>query len=123
VKIASYNINNVNKRLPVLLRWLRESKPDVVCLQELKCEQQNFPAKQLEKAGYNSAWVGQRSWNGVAILAKGNARMQNRHTTRGELAIFLSFYQRINQYKLIKTRCSRAFPMLKVYLYTAIHHA
>jgi len=84
VKIASYNINNVNKRLPVLLRWLKESKPDVACLQELKCEQQSFPAKQLEKAGYKSAWVGQRSWNGVAILAKGKAPQVTRTNLPGD---------------------------------------
>lgn len=71
MKIASYNINNVNKRLPVLLRWLKEARPDVVCLQELKCEQKDFPEDVLKKAGYRSAWAGQKSWNGVAILGKG----------------------------------------------------
>lgn len=70
MKIATFNINNVNKRLPVLLRWLAEAAPDVVCLQELKCEQAAFPEAALEDAGYHSAWVGQRSWNGAAILAR-----------------------------------------------------
>ena len=84
MKIASYNINNVNKRLPVLLRWLGESRPDVVCLQELKCEQHSFPAEHLEKAGYQSAWVAQRSWNGVAILAKGGAPQVTRTALPGD---------------------------------------
>jgi exodeoxyribonuclease-3 len=71
VKIATFNINNINKRLPNLLRWLRKSKPDVVCLQELKCETKDFPEADLRKAGYSAVWQGQKSWNGVAILAKG----------------------------------------------------
>ena len=71
MKIATYNVNGVNGRLPVLLRWLQESKPDVVCLQELKAPQEKFPAKAIEDAGYNAVWLGQKSWNGVAILAKG----------------------------------------------------
>jgi exodeoxyribonuclease-3 len=84
VKIASYNINNVNKRLPVLLRWLAESKPDVACLQELKCEQQNFPAKALAGAGYQAAWIGQKTWNGVAILAKGQPPEVTRTSLPGD---------------------------------------
>jgi exodeoxyribonuclease III len=84
LKIASYNVNNVNKRLPVLLRWLRQAKPDVVCLQELKCEQSSFPAANIEKAGYASAWVGQRSWNGVAILSRGGAPHVTRTTLPGD---------------------------------------
>lgn len=70
MKIATYNVNNIMKRLPVLLRWLGDAKPDVVCLQELKCEQRAFPVEQLRKAGYHAAWVGQKTWNGVAILSK-----------------------------------------------------
>jgi exodeoxyribonuclease-3 len=70
MKIATFNINNVRRRLPNLLRWLRAAKPDVVCLQELKCTQDDFPAKELEKAGYGAVWHGQKTWNGVAILAK-----------------------------------------------------
>lgn len=70
MKIATFNINNVNKRLPNLLAWLRSAKPDVVCLQELKATQTDFPEDVLRKAGYSSAWVGQKSWNGVAILAR-----------------------------------------------------
>lgn len=71
MKIATYNVNGVNGRLPVLLRWLEEAAPDVVCLQELKAPQERFPEAALEKAGYGAIWHGQKSWNGVAILARG----------------------------------------------------
>ena len=71
MKIATFNINDVNKRLGNLLAWLEQSAPDVVCLQELKCEQWRFPFKALRAAGYGASWCGQRTWNGVAILAKG----------------------------------------------------
>jgi exodeoxyribonuclease-3 len=71
VKIATFNINNVNKRLPNLLAWLAEARPDVACLQELKAEDAAFPKAELEAAGYQSVWQGERSWNGVAILARG----------------------------------------------------
>ncbi len=70
MKIATFNINNVNKRLANLLAWLEQEKPDVACLQELKAEQQSFPIEALRAAGYEAVWVGERSWNGVAILAR-----------------------------------------------------
>jgi exodeoxyribonuclease III len=70
VKIATFNINNITKRLANLLAWLDASKPDVVCLQELKAEQAAFPADAIRAAGYNPIWIGQRSWNGVAILTR-----------------------------------------------------
>jgi exodeoxyribonuclease-3 len=70
MKIATYNVNGVNGRLPVLLRWLEETKPDVVCLQELKAPQEKFPEQAISDAGYNAIWHGQKSWNGVAILAR-----------------------------------------------------
>ena len=70
MKIATYNVNGVNGRLPVLLRWLDETAPDVVCLQELKAPQDKFPEQALKDAGYNAIWHGQKSWNGVAILAR-----------------------------------------------------
>ncbi len=70
MKIASFNINNVNRRLPNLLDWLRAAEPDVVCLQELKSTDAEFPAEALRTAGYEAAWRGQKSWNGVAILAR-----------------------------------------------------
>ena len=70
MKIATYNVNSVNARLPVLLRWLAETTPDAVCLQELKATPENFPEQAIKDAGYNAIWQGQKSWNGVAILAK-----------------------------------------------------
>ena len=70
MKIATYNVNGVNGRLPVLLRWLEEAAPDVVCLQELKAPQEKFPLKAIKDAGYYAIWHGQKSWNGVAILAR-----------------------------------------------------
>src|SRR4029077_10269960 len=70
VKIATFNINNVNKRLPNLLAWLRAAKPDVACLQELKSADAAFPAAALRRAGYQAVWRGEKSWNGVAILAR-----------------------------------------------------
>jgi exodeoxyribonuclease-3 len=70
VKIATFNINNVNKRLENLLAWLEEGRPDIVCLQELKAEDGAFPEEVLWRAGYRAVWRGQRTWNGVAILAR-----------------------------------------------------
>jgi len=70
MKIASFNINNIKRRLPNLLDWLREADPDVLCLQELKATDAEFPAPAIRKAGYEAVWRGQKSWNGVAILAR-----------------------------------------------------
>jgi exodeoxyribonuclease-3 len=70
VKIATYNVNGVNGRLPVLLRWLEEAAPDIVCLQELKAPQDKFPEKAIRELGYDAIWHGQKSWNGVAILSR-----------------------------------------------------
>jgi exodeoxyribonuclease III len=70
MKIATYNVNGVNGRLPVLLRWLSEAKPDIVCLQELKAPQEKFPELDINNAGYQAVWHGQKQWNGVAILVK-----------------------------------------------------
>ena len=78
MKIATYNVNGVNGRLPVLLRWLEEAAPDVVCLQELKAPQEKFPAQALEKAGYGAIWLGQKAWNGVALLARGTEPIETR---------------------------------------------
>src|SRR6188508_177653 len=74
MKIATYNVNGVNGRLAVLLRWLAVARPDVVCLQELKAPQEKFPEQALREAGYGAIWHGQKSWNGVAILARGDAK-------------------------------------------------
>ena len=81
MKIATFNINNVNKRLANLVGWLRSAKPDVVALQELKAADAEFPAPAIEQAGYGAVWRGQRTWNGVAILARGCEPV----LTRGEL--------------------------------------
>ena len=70
LKIATFNINNINKRLANLIAWLETAEPDVVCLQELKAEQNAFPESALRQLGYRAVWHGQRSWNGVAILAR-----------------------------------------------------
>jgi exodeoxyribonuclease-3 len=70
MKIATYNVNGVNGRLNVLIQWLEEAKPDIVCLQELKAPQDKFPLKAIQDAGYNAIWHGQKQWNGVAILTR-----------------------------------------------------
>jgi exodeoxyribonuclease III len=85
MKIATFNVNGVNGRLPVLLRWLAEAKPDVVCLQELKAPDQKFPEPAIREAGYRAVWQGQKSWNGVAILARGRAPMETRRGLPGDL--------------------------------------
>jgi exodeoxyribonuclease-3 len=71
MRIVTYNVNGIGARLPNLLRWLSESSPDVVCLQELKAPQEKFPESAIRDAGYGVIWHGQKSWNGVAILARG----------------------------------------------------
>ncbi len=85
MKIATFNVNGVNGRLPVLLRWLAEAKPDVACLQELKAPQDRFPEAAIREAGYGAVWHGQKSWNGVAILARGAQPVETR---RGLPAIY-----------------------------------
>jgi exodeoxyribonuclease-3 len=70
MKIATYNVNGISARLPVLLQWLTEKAPDVVCLQELKAPQEKFPLEAIQNAGYSAIWQGQKSWNGVAILSR-----------------------------------------------------
>jgi exodeoxyribonuclease-3 len=82
MKIATYNVNGVNGRLPVLLRWLNETAPDIVCLQELKAPQEKFPEEAIKNAGYEALWHGQKSWNGVAILVK---KTHAAHTGAGSL--------------------------------------
>ena len=82
MKIATFNVNGVNGRLPVLLRWLKDTSPDVVCLQELKSE--TFPESTVRKAGYEAIWQGQKSWNGVAILTRGKALVETRRALPGD---------------------------------------
>jgi exodeoxyribonuclease-3 len=84
MKIATFNVNGVNGRLPVLLRWLAQDQPDVVCLQELKAQPESFPLQAIEAAGYGACWLGQKSWNGVAILVRGGAPEVTRRGLPGE---------------------------------------
>lgn len=84
MKIATFNINNINRRLANLLDWLRADEPDVVCLQELKADHDAFPLAALEAAGYGAVWWGQRSWNGVAILARGVTPVLTRRSLPGD---------------------------------------
>jgi exodeoxyribonuclease-3 len=84
MKIATFNINNVNKRLQNLLDWLEESKPDVVCLQETKSTDRAFPKDAIRNAGYGAIWKGESSWNGVAILARGAEPIESRRELPGD---------------------------------------
>jgi exodeoxyribonuclease-3 len=86
VRIATFNINNVNKRLANLLDWMTATEPDVICLQELKAEDRAFPLAAIEAAGYGAVWQGQRSWNGVAILARGATPVLTRRALPGDSA-------------------------------------
>ena len=84
MKIATYNVNGINGRLPVLLRWLKEAQPDVVCLQELKAPQDRFPAQAIAELGYDAIWHGQKSWNGVAILSRLGTPVETRRGLPGD---------------------------------------
>jgi exodeoxyribonuclease-3 len=84
MKIATFNVNGINGRLSVLLRWLAEAEPDVVCLQELKAPDDRFPVAAIREAGYGAVWHGQKSWNGVAILARGNEPIETRRGLPGD---------------------------------------
>ncbi|HZA96196.1 MAG TPA: exodeoxyribonuclease III [Burkholderiaceae bacterium] len=84
MKIATYNVNGVNGRLPRILDWLSETSPDVVCLQELKTDDSKFPVHAFEHAGYSAIWHGQRSHHGVAILARGDRPTEIRRGVPGD---------------------------------------
>lgn len=84
MKIATFNINNVNRRLANLLAWLRAASPDIVCLQELKAANEGFPEAAINDAGYGAVWQGQRTWNGVAILARGSKPILTRRHLPGD---------------------------------------
>src|SRR5271166_4884647 len=84
MKLATFNVNGVNGRLPVLLRWLDETAPDIVCLQELKASQDKFPEGPIRDAGYGAIWHGQKSWNGVAILVRGADPVETRRGLPGD---------------------------------------
>src|SRR5712691_10632042 len=85
MKIVTFNVNGVNVRLPVLMRWLAEAKPDVVCLQELRAQDEKFPEPAIRETGYRAVWHGQRSWNGVAILARNKTPIETRRGLPGDL--------------------------------------
>jgi exodeoxyribonuclease-3 len=84
MKIATFNVNGLSARLPAVLRWLDESAPDVACLQELKLPSERFPAAALRDAGYEAIWHGQKSWNGVAILTRGEPPIERRRVLPGD---------------------------------------
>ena len=84
MKIATFNINDVNKRLGNLIGWLGAEKPDVVALQELKAADREFSKAAIEKAGYGAVWNGQKTWNGVAILARGCEPIVTRRELPGD---------------------------------------
>ena len=84
MKVATFNVNDVNRRLPNLLAWLDATRPDVACLQELKCATRDFPHGALERAGYGAVWQGEPRWNGVAILARGTAPVPTRRHLPGD---------------------------------------
>jgi exodeoxyribonuclease III len=92
VRIATYNVNGVNGRLAVLLRWLDEAQPDIVCLQEIKAPDERFPIAAIEAAGYEAIWHGQKSWNGVAILSKVGTPIETRRGLPGDPADLQSRY-------------------------------
>jgi exodeoxyribonuclease-3 len=92
MKIATFNINNVNRRLDNLLRWLAVAEPDVVCLQELKATDKQFPRAAIDAAGYGAVWRGQSAWNGVAILARGREPVLTRTELPGDPADTQSRY-------------------------------
>lgn len=92
MKIATFNINNINSRLDILLAWLAVARPDVVCLQELKAGDGNFPRSAIEAAGYGAVWRGQKTWNGVAILARGSDPVMTRNELPGDASDSQSRY-------------------------------
>jgi len=84
LRIATFNVNGIHARLPALLQWLAETRPDVACLQELKTSDATFPAEAIRAAGYGVAWHGQKAWNGVAILARGAEPLEIRRGLPGD---------------------------------------
>jgi exodeoxyribonuclease III len=84
MKISTYNVNGINARLPALLRWLDHTRPDIACLQELKASGEKIPSQAIEQTGYGAAWHGEKGWNGVAILARGEDPKDVSRTLHGE---------------------------------------
>jgi exodeoxyribonuclease III len=101
MRIATFNVNSINARLPNLLRWLDETGPDVVCLQELKAPQEKFPEEAIRAAGYGVVWHGQKSWNGVAILARGADPVEITRALPGDLDDLHSRYLEATTHGLI----------------------
>ncbi|RYG52794.1 MAG: exodeoxyribonuclease III [Chitinophagaceae bacterium] len=101
MKIATYNVNGINGRLPVLLRWLKEAKPDVVCLQELKTTDDKFPFQAIHEAGYHAIWHGQKSWNGVAVLSRKEELLEVRRSLPGDPADTQSRYLEVIVRKML----------------------
>jgi len=89
MKIATYNVNGINGRLPRLLEWLEESRPDVACLQEIKTADESFPIAAIRAAGYGALWSGQKSYNGVAILARDATPIERLRALPGDAAVDL----------------------------------
>jgi exodeoxyribonuclease III len=85
MKIASFNINGIKARLPRLIEWLEETQPDIACLQEIKSQDEGFPAEEFERLGYGAIWHGQKSFNGVAILAKGTTPVETQRGLPGDV--------------------------------------
>jgi exodeoxyribonuclease-3 len=92
LRIATYNVNGIRSRLPHLLEWLAREQPDIACLQELKAIDEDFPIQEIHDAGYGALWHGQRSWNGVAILARGNDPVESRRGLPGDRSDVQSRY-------------------------------
>jgi exodeoxyribonuclease-3 len=86
LKVATFNVNGIRSRLPHLLQWLEKEAPDIACLQELKALDASFPRAEVEAAGYGALWAGQRSWNGVAILARDSQPQEIRRALPGDPA-------------------------------------
>lgn len=101
MKVATYNVNGINARLPVLLQWLALSKPDIACLQELKCPDEKFPIDAIREVGYEAIWHGQKSWNGVAILTRGEPPIESRRGLPGDPDDTHSRYIEANVGKLL----------------------
>jgi exodeoxyribonuclease III len=100
MRIATYNVNSINARLPILLRWLGETSPDIVCLQELKAPQEKFPESAIRELGYGVVWHGQKSWNGVAILSKGTEPVEVTRALPGDPDDLHSRYLEANAHGL-----------------------
>jgi exodeoxyribonuclease III len=104
VKVATFNINNINKRLDNLLAWLAKAEPDVVSLQELKAEQEAFPVNALRTLGYEAVWQGERSWNGVAILARNQTPVVTRTRLPGDSEDYKEDHKKIIKLATLKRR-------------------